>query len=233
MNAPSLVSADLGLSRPDPNIDHRRVPNLQTFFRRARAEPPPATRTPSAWRPGHVDAAGQRPAHGRHRRRRPPARRDGAQHRTRSRSRKTCSSATRYRHIATAWDRRRATPAMIGRAKRVTRLAPTLTLVVASFLLVTAVAVRHGDVPGPLGTPGRWVSPAWSPAAPQPSAAARRRLLWCAGRACRRRAGRVAVLGLCAALTLAMALVPTIALKQRAREGTCPLRSGLHRHPCT
>jgi uncharacterized protein YijF (DUF1287 family) len=23
-----------GLSRPDPNIDHRRVPNLQTFFRR-------------------------------------------------------------------------------------------------------------------------------------------------------------------------------------------------------
>ena len=24
-----------GMSRPDPNIDHRRVPNLQTFFRRA------------------------------------------------------------------------------------------------------------------------------------------------------------------------------------------------------
>ena len=23
-----------GLARPDPNIDHRRVPNLQTFFRR-------------------------------------------------------------------------------------------------------------------------------------------------------------------------------------------------------
>jgi uncharacterized protein YijF (DUF1287 family) len=23
-----------GLSRPDPNIDHRRVPNLQAFFRR-------------------------------------------------------------------------------------------------------------------------------------------------------------------------------------------------------
>ena len=29
-----------GLSRPDPNIDHRRVPNLQTFFRRAGADLP-------------------------------------------------------------------------------------------------------------------------------------------------------------------------------------------------
>lgn len=28
------------LSRPDPNIDHRRVPNLQTFFRRVGAEQP-------------------------------------------------------------------------------------------------------------------------------------------------------------------------------------------------
>jgi uncharacterized protein YijF (DUF1287 family) len=27
-----------GLSRPDPNIDHRRVPNLQTFFERAGAK---------------------------------------------------------------------------------------------------------------------------------------------------------------------------------------------------
>ncbi len=27
-----------GLERPDPSIDHRRVPNLQTFFRRAGAE---------------------------------------------------------------------------------------------------------------------------------------------------------------------------------------------------
>ncbi len=27
-----------GLSRPDPNIDHRRVPNLQTYFRRVGAE---------------------------------------------------------------------------------------------------------------------------------------------------------------------------------------------------
>ena len=29
-----------GLRAPDPNIDHRRVPNLQTFFRRAGAELP-------------------------------------------------------------------------------------------------------------------------------------------------------------------------------------------------
>jgi uncharacterized protein len=29
-----------GLNAPDPNIDHRRVPNLQTFFRRAGAELP-------------------------------------------------------------------------------------------------------------------------------------------------------------------------------------------------
>lgn len=29
-----------GLSAPDPNIDHRRVPNLQTFFHRAGAELP-------------------------------------------------------------------------------------------------------------------------------------------------------------------------------------------------
>ena len=29
-----------GLSQPDPNIDHRRVPNLQTFFRRKGAQLP-------------------------------------------------------------------------------------------------------------------------------------------------------------------------------------------------
>src|SRR6186713_226086 len=29
-----------GMSGPDPNIDHRRVPNLQAFFRRAGAELP-------------------------------------------------------------------------------------------------------------------------------------------------------------------------------------------------
>jgi uncharacterized protein len=38
-----------GLTRPDPNIDHRRVPNLQTFLRRAGAELP-ASRDPRAYR---------------------------------------------------------------------------------------------------------------------------------------------------------------------------------------
>jgi len=32
-----------GLARPDPNIDHRRVPNLQTFFRRRGAARPRST----------------------------------------------------------------------------------------------------------------------------------------------------------------------------------------------
>lgn len=32
-----------GLTRPDPNIDHRRVPNLETFFRRAGARLPAST----------------------------------------------------------------------------------------------------------------------------------------------------------------------------------------------
>lgn len=42
-----------GLSRPDPNIDHRRVPNLQTFFRRAGAELP-ESRNADAYRPGDL-----------------------------------------------------------------------------------------------------------------------------------------------------------------------------------
>jgi uncharacterized protein YijF (DUF1287 family) len=33
------------LSRPDPNIDHRRVPNLQAFFRRVGAEQPISRRS--------------------------------------------------------------------------------------------------------------------------------------------------------------------------------------------
>lgn len=41
------------LSRPDPNIDHRRVPNLQTFFRRAGAEQP-ISREPGAYRAGDL-----------------------------------------------------------------------------------------------------------------------------------------------------------------------------------
>lgn len=42
-----------GLSRPDRNIDHRRVPNLRVFFRRAGAELP-ATRNPADYRPGDL-----------------------------------------------------------------------------------------------------------------------------------------------------------------------------------
>lgn len=42
-----------GLSRPDPNIDHRRVPNLQTFFRRAEAELPLSSDA-DAYRPGDL-----------------------------------------------------------------------------------------------------------------------------------------------------------------------------------
>lgn len=33
--------AKWGLKRPDPNIDHRRVPNLATFFRRHGLAIPP------------------------------------------------------------------------------------------------------------------------------------------------------------------------------------------------
>lgn len=42
-----------GLSRPDPNIDHRRVPNLETFFRRHGVALPPA-QDASAYRPGDI-----------------------------------------------------------------------------------------------------------------------------------------------------------------------------------
>ena len=42
-----------GLARPDPSIDHRRVPNLQVFFARRGAElARPAT--PGAWLPGDL-----------------------------------------------------------------------------------------------------------------------------------------------------------------------------------
>lgn len=42
-----------GLKSPDSNIDHRRVPNLQTFWRRERAalKPPP---NESGWQPGDI-----------------------------------------------------------------------------------------------------------------------------------------------------------------------------------
>lgn len=42
-----------GLSRPDTNIDHRRVPNLRTFFAR-KGQSLPITRRPEAFRPGDL-----------------------------------------------------------------------------------------------------------------------------------------------------------------------------------
>jgi uncharacterized protein len=42
-----------GLRRPDPNIDHRRVPNLQTFFRR-KGRALPVTRNGADYLPGDV-----------------------------------------------------------------------------------------------------------------------------------------------------------------------------------
>jgi uncharacterized protein YijF (DUF1287 family) len=44
-----------GLQRPDPNIDHRRVPNLETFLRRQDAALP-ASRDPADFRPGDLAA---------------------------------------------------------------------------------------------------------------------------------------------------------------------------------
>ncbi|QCB53474.1 DUF1287 domain-containing protein [Sphingopyxis sp. PAMC25046] len=42
-----------GLGRPDRNIDHRRVPNLATFWRRQGAAVP-VTDDPADWRPGDI-----------------------------------------------------------------------------------------------------------------------------------------------------------------------------------
>lgn len=42
-----------GLARPDRNIDHRRVPNLETWFRRA-GHALPVTVDPAGYRPGDV-----------------------------------------------------------------------------------------------------------------------------------------------------------------------------------
>jgi len=42
-----------GLKRPDPNIDHRRVPNLQMFFQRKGASLP-VTTSPADYRPGDL-----------------------------------------------------------------------------------------------------------------------------------------------------------------------------------
>ena len=44
-----------GLSKPDPNIDHRRVPNLMTFFARA-GYAVPFTRVAADYLPGDIVA---------------------------------------------------------------------------------------------------------------------------------------------------------------------------------
>jgi uncharacterized protein YijF (DUF1287 family) len=49
----SAYPRNWGLSRPDPNIDHRRVLNLRTFFSR-RGESLPATAEPADYAPGDV-----------------------------------------------------------------------------------------------------------------------------------------------------------------------------------
>ncbi len=60
----ALVNADMranfgaypknwGLGRPDRNIDHRRVPNLATYWRRQKAAVP-VTTDPDDWRPGDM-----------------------------------------------------------------------------------------------------------------------------------------------------------------------------------
>jgi uncharacterized protein YijF (DUF1287 family) len=60
----ALINADMnahfsaypkiwGLTRPDKNIDHRRVPNLQVFLKRANAALPLSI-DPDDWRPGDL-----------------------------------------------------------------------------------------------------------------------------------------------------------------------------------
>lgn len=49
----SVYPSRWGLSRPDPNIDHRRVPNLATFFTRHGQEHP-VSREPSDYQAGDI-----------------------------------------------------------------------------------------------------------------------------------------------------------------------------------
>jgi uncharacterized protein YijF (DUF1287 family) len=49
----SAYPKEWGLSKPDSNIDHRRVPNLQTFFRR-RSASLPVTTNPEDYLPGDL-----------------------------------------------------------------------------------------------------------------------------------------------------------------------------------
>lgn len=49
----SAYPKNWGLAKPDTNIDHRRVPNLQTFFKRQGASLP-ATQNPADYLPGDL-----------------------------------------------------------------------------------------------------------------------------------------------------------------------------------
>lgn len=49
----SLYPNNWGLTRPDRNIDHRRVPNLMKYFSRFGNEKP-ITRNPDDYKPGHI-----------------------------------------------------------------------------------------------------------------------------------------------------------------------------------
>jgi hypothetical protein len=49
----SLYPKKWGLTRPDPNIDHRRVPNLMVFFERF-GTTLPITNNPSDYQPGDI-----------------------------------------------------------------------------------------------------------------------------------------------------------------------------------
>jgi uncharacterized protein YijF (DUF1287 family) len=49
----SAYPKNWGLSRPDKNIDHRRVPNLQAFFKR-RGFVVPVTKDPADYQPGDL-----------------------------------------------------------------------------------------------------------------------------------------------------------------------------------
>jgi hypothetical protein len=51
----SAYPAFWGLTRPDANIDHRRVPNLETYFRRRGAALPVSSR-PEDYQPGDIVA---------------------------------------------------------------------------------------------------------------------------------------------------------------------------------
>ena len=51
----SAYPAHWGMTGPDANIDHRRVPNLKTFFIRSKLELPPSVRA-TDYRPGDIIA---------------------------------------------------------------------------------------------------------------------------------------------------------------------------------